>query len=211
MNKFINSKAMLYILTFGVLLLSLTPHMAYAAENTLATIFQNGEDAWKSITILMGAAMFVTGVVLGGIAITKFKDVSNGKATTTQPIILTIISASLIASPSVIMTITETYYNEKIAFTPTQLLSSIPDASFANGMSGALSSVLIFVQMLGIIAFFRGIVLLRAIGSGKEAPVGKAFIHIFGGALAINIQPTIGVLARTFFFSGTMPIGMENW
>lgn len=208
----INFKNKIWLFILPLMLLFLLPDAANAnAKTTLTTIFKNSEDAWKSITIFLGAVIFVTGVILGGVAITKFKSVADGKATMTQPIIFTVISAALIASPSVVMTLSDTFYS-KVVWQPTELLTKIPTGgNMAPGVSEALTSVLVFIQMLGVIAFFRGMLMFKAIGSGKDGQFGKAMTHVIGGVLAINIQLTVGILARTFFTGSDLPLGMENW
>jgi hypothetical protein len=194
-----------------ILSLSLIPDIANAegAVATLQTLFKNGITSWQGIIHLMGALMYVSGVIIGGMAIVKFKDLSDGKIPAHMPILLSIISAALIASPSIIMTITSTYYGDK-KFQPDNLLTSIPQTS-VDGVSDALTSVLIFVQMLGVIAFFRGFLMLKSVGTGKDGQLGKAMTHILGGVLAINIQATVGMLARTFFAGMQLPMGIGNW
>lgn len=215
-NLILKSKTHLFSI-FGLLSALLFPQYAFAeggkVMTTLQTIFENGQDAWVQIIIFLGAAMFVTGVVLGGVAIGKFKGVADGKVSMTQPIVITLVSAGLIASPSVIMMIAETYY-EKQVWRPTALLSAIPQtSSMAPGVAEALTSVLIFVQLLGVVAFFRGMLMFRAIGANgnNNGGFGKAMTHVLGGVLAINIQLTVGILARTFFAGADLPMGMENW
>lgn len=204
---------MILLLIVSTLFLMLMPEYAHAeggVKATLTTIFKNGEEAWVSITIFLGAVMFVTGIGLGVLSIMKFKAMADGKATIVQPIVLLVISAALIASPSFIMTIANTYY-ESAQWSPVSLLSSIPQGDMLPGTAEALSSVLIFVQMLGFIAFFRGMLMFKALAEGKQGMFGKAATHVLGGVLAINIQMTVGMLARTFFQGSDLPIGMENW
>lgn len=206
-------KSIIKQITFLSVMLSvvLIPNIANAAGAvaTLQTLFKNGVSSWQGIIHLVGALMYVSGIVIGGMAIVKFKDLSDGKIPAHIPILLSVISAALIASPSIIMTITSTYYGDK-EFKPDNLLTSIP-ASSVDGVSEALTSVLIFVQMLGVIAFFRGFLMLKSVGTGKDGQLGKAMTHILGGVLAINIQATVGMLARTFFAGMQLPMGIGDW
>ena len=63
-----------------------------------------------------------------------------------------------------------------------------------------IQPVIIIVRIIGLIAFIRGwIILGRATSEGAQpGTVGKAFTHIIGGVLGINIVGTITVLQNTF-------------
>lgn len=65
------------------------------------------------------------------------------------------------------------------------------------GFDGTIAAVLVFVQLLGLIAFVRGMLILKALGDHKEGVMGRALTHILGGACAMNIGFTIGMLARS--------------
>lgn len=60
-------------------------------------------------------------------------------------------------------------------------------------------AVLRLVQIVGLIAFIRGWVLLaQASKQGAQPALGKALTHIIGGILAINILGTKDVIGATF-------------
>lgn len=201
-----NKVLLIFIMSLSVIIF---PEYANA-ESTLSTLFQNGITTWQQIIHLLGAVMYVVGIIIGGISISKFKELSDGKVPARIPILLSIVSAALIASPSIIMMITATYYSSSKPFQPGNLLSSVPSTG-VEGTAEALTSVLIFAQMLGVIAFFRGFLMLKSIGTGKEGQLGRALTHILGGVLAINIQATVGILARTFYKGMDLPMGIGNW
>ena len=54
-----------------------------------------------------------------------------------------------------------------------------------------------FVQLLGVIAFVRGLLILKSIGENKDGALGRAMTHIFGGAAAMNISWAITMLANS--------------
>lgn len=86
--------------------------------------------------------------------------------------------------------------------------SNILTSQFASSANGSfdksISSVLAFVQMIGLIAFFRGTLILKAMGDNKDGSMGRALTHIMGGAAAMNITWTVGVLAKSIGFQGTI-------
>lgn len=194
-----------WILTF----LAMSIYQQAFAENNISTMFANGEASFKSIMTLVGASSFVIGIIIGAMALFKLKEVNDGRATIKTPIMWTIVSAALISLPASIGTIATTLTAK--GYHGTGLLSSIQDTSGLPGVAEALSGVLIFVQLLGHIAFVRGLFLLKDAGAGKDGTLGRGLTHLFGGAAAINIQTTVGILARTFFKGVTMPMGMGSW
>lgn len=62
----------------------------------------------------------------------------------------------------------------------------------------AIKGVLIFIQLLGYIAFIRGVLMLNQAGMGKDGMVGRGLTHCIGGVLAINILMTVQVVANTY-------------
>ncbi len=64
-----------------------------------------------------------------------------------------------------------------------------------------IHSVLLFVSFIGLVAFARGTLLLKAIGENRGGQVGRAMTHILGGAAAMNISWTISILAKSIGFA----------
>ena len=68
------------------------------------------------------------------------------------------------------------------------------------GSTDALvSSVVLIMQVIGVIAFIRGILLLNSAGGHNAQPgsIGKGLTFIIGGLLAINIYGTWEMLVNT--------------
>lgn len=77
------------------------------------------------------------------------------------------------------------------------LTAAYAASSRSNDFNGAIASVLMFVQLLGVIAFVRGMLILKALGENKDGAMGRALTHIFGGAAAMNVSWAITMLANT--------------
>ena len=70
------------------------------------------------------------------------------------------------------------------------------DASDA--MNELLKAVFIIVGLVGLIAFIRGVFVLRAAADGRPgASAGGAAVMMFGGLLAWHIVPVIGALQNS--------------
>ncbi len=64
------------------------------------------------------------------------------------------------------------------------------------GYSAMVPPILVFVRVIGVGAFIRGIVLLSKCGSQQSQPgtLGKALVHIIAGILCVHILGTIDLL-----------------
>ncbi|MGB9151626.1 MAG: hypothetical protein WCD70_00890 [Alphaproteobacteria bacterium] len=68
-------------------------------------------------------------------------------------------------------------------------------AQFANGIAAALG----FVQIIGVIAFVRGwLILKKSVDGNGQATLAQGITHIIGGVLAVNIYPFLLVMDQTF-------------
>lgn len=74
--------------------------------------------------------------------------------------------------------------------------------SYSEGSSSTdalVSSVVLIMQIVGVIAFIRGILLLNSAGGHSAQPgsIGKGLTFMIGGLLAINIYGTWQMLVNT--------------
>lgn len=124
-------------------------------------------------------------------------------------VVWTFIAASILLSlPQVVNITMSTVYDTGVS-------GNVLTAKFNSAGGGDLKSfyatihaVLMFIQLLGLIAFVRGVLILKAIGENKDGAMGRALTHIFGGAAAMNIYWTTGVLANTFGMQETICMKM---
>ncbi|MGE0108504.1 MAG: hypothetical protein AB7S81_01885 [Bdellovibrionales bacterium] len=62
----------------------------------------------------------------------------------------------------------------------------------------AIAAVLRFVQIIGVISFFRGWLLLKKAVEGGQATIPQGLTHIIAGAMCINIGKMIAIIDDTF-------------
>ena len=68
----------------------------------------------------------------------------------------------------------------------------------ADAMNRLLDAVFVIVALVGLIAFVRGLFLLRAAADGRPgASAGGAAVMMFGGILAWHMVPVIGALQNS--------------
>jgi hypothetical protein len=171
---------------------------AQTAPN-LAQMFANfGGSAVSLINLAVGSA-FVIGLCITGVGLMRLKKYSenNGQMSISQPLIILFVGMALVATPGFIDTATETL--SLGTNTGTSVLAVNVAGSSVPGMDAAIQGVLLFVKLVGHLAFIRGFLILKDVGEGKgHATMGRALTHIFGGAAAININATIAMLGATF-------------
>lgn len=84
------------------------------------------------------------------------------------------------------------------------ILTQKYSAAGGGGFEGTIAAVLAFVQFLGLIAFIRGMMILKALGENKDGAMGRALTHILGGSAAMNIGWTIKLLAMSIGASSSV-------
>lgn len=182
------------------LLLIAAPVAAHAqTAPNIAEMFANFSDSSIALMKLVRASAFVIGLAITGIGLFRLKQMSEsqGRIGFFQPVMILLVGTCLVALPGFIDTATETMHLGSDS--GTSLLSEPTAGGGIPGMSAALRGVLLFVKLVGNISFIRGFLILKDVGEGKQgAGMGRALTHIFGGAAAININATIGMLGATF-------------
>lgn len=166
---------------------------------TLLDMFKHGTATWSAVSSFVVVLFWCVGCWLAFLAIVNYKNAADGKSGIAKPIVQTVIASLMVAISRFIPILSDTLNNKAAEFSPQSLLSDIPQDAL--GLNLAFTSVLLFVQMLGTIAIFRGMLMLweatnKGAGSGL---IGKSWTHIIGGVLAVNIQLTIATVASTFY------------
>ncbi|HVY53334.1 MAG TPA: hypothetical protein VHA13_02325, partial [Gammaproteobacteria bacterium] len=109
------------------------------------------------------------------------------------PLVELLVGAALIYLPSSVEAGLNTFWQTT---NPYAYLNSSETGEAASFVTAAYS----VVQLIGTIAFIRGLLMLKAAGSergGQPGMLGKALAHMGGGILCINIYNTLQVLEKT--------------
>ncbi|HRJ66669.1 MAG TPA: hypothetical protein PLW48_05985 [Alphaproteobacteria bacterium] len=91
------------------------------------------------------------------------------------------------------------------ALKTTSLVSNtvITDTDDRERIQTVIEGVMVFVMLVGYIAFIRGWFVLRAFADGQQgATVAQGLTFLFGGTLAINLGELINVIMRTANVTG---------
>ncbi|MDE7845101.1 hypothetical protein [Enterobacter hormaechei] len=180
---------------------------AFADENVdLATMFATSSNSWISISHFIVGLSVLLGVCSASYALFILKARSEpGQAINIplkKPIIWIFVGAALINFGLTSSTITES-----LSLDESQGMSLLTENHADSGdesVEKAINGVLYFAKMIGHIAFVSGFLMLRKVGENgpnNDDTFRKALTHIIGGAMAINIETTVSILAATFGIS----------
>ena len=158
-------------------------------------------------TLISGFAYFL-GILFVAKALMTLKEhgeqrtMMSQKNSMKEPLIYFVAGGMLLFAPTAFKAVMETLYGTNasiIAYGPLTKGSPLADVFYANSSAGA--SLVKIVQTIGLVAFVRGWVLIARAGSQGQAPggMGKGFIHVIGGVLAINIVGTIDMINNTIY------------
>lgn len=81
------------------------------------------------------------------------------------------------------------------------LFGSVNDLGYdGSGMDsdGLMTAVLMFVRLVGVGSFIRGVTLIARAGGAQAQPgtLGKAVVHMISGLLCVHIQGTVYIIGQ---------------
>lgn len=119
-----------------------------------------------------------------------------------EPMVYLFVGAMLIYFPSAFKVMMQSSfgYENVLQYAPINSQNQSLNAIFGSG-SAVGESLCLFIQVIGLVAFIRGWVLVARSASQGQPPggTGKGLIHVFGGILAINIVGTINLINNTLY------------
>jgi intracellular multiplication protein IcmC len=178
-------------------------------SSSFSSIMDNLTPSLLELQKLVSGAAYLLGVHFLIKGIMALKHAGEGRShmgqqhSLKEPILYLTSGAMLIYLPTAMDIILKTVYgsNDILSYNALEAGNPIIDALF--GSSGIFGGdLVIFIQLIGLIAFVRGWVILAKSSSqqgGHQASFGKAVMHIFGGILAINIVQTINIVNNTLY------------
>lgn len=170
------------------------------SANMLVNLSNSYAGIWRLVTggaYLMGMALAMRGIYylkIYGDARTMMSSNANFKV----PVIYLMVAGVFMYLPSA----THSFLTS--TFGTSQITPLGYNSSSVGGLSiQATNAILGFVQLVGLISFVRGwmIIVKSAQGAAQGASFGKGFTHIIGGILAINIVGTKNALWSTLGLS----------
>lgn len=175
-----------------------------ATDFNFGKMYQNLLDTFVQLKRLLFAVSYVVGtfLVMRGIMMYRiFANQTFGSAQRGEmagPMVHILVGAVLIYFPSAIDTSLVTVFGSDNILT-TESLFAYKAVSGVDRWNKIATLVVYYLHLIGIIAFFRGWIILSKMAHSGSQPgsVGKGLTHIIGGILLINIVQAVNVIAVT--------------
>lgn len=170
--------------------------------------FTNIINSLLSVQKLITGGAYLMGISFAIKALYSMRKLAESKAQMSdhgsmkEPLIYFLVAGMLLYLPTGFKILMNTTfgYSEVLAYAPVTSDSSTLMYLFGdNSVFGEALSLLI--QVVGLIAFVRGWVLIARAASSGQPPggTGQGLVHVFGGILALNIVGTIQIVNNTIF------------
>ncbi|MFH1157375.1 MAG: hypothetical protein V1721_00585 [Pseudomonadota bacterium] len=170
-------------------------------------IFELVADIAGPMTVLLTAFSYISGALLLLVGISRMiKTAQDGpRGPTGLGTIMTLfVAGTLISGAGMITAFTSSLFGDATIST----FANISPVVIANPLDAAkigavIESLMTFIMIVGVIAFLRGLFVLRAFAEGgQNATIMQALTFLFGGALAINLGDLVNVLGTTVGVAG---------
>ena len=136
----------------------------------------------------------VSGAVLFLASFFEFKRLGEARSMMHQysaikPVMLLLCGSVLLVFPVISGTLLISFWGQ---------MSDLSYSSDTSGVGALMPAIFMFVRLVGLVSFMRGLLLLsRASGShGQPGTVGKALIHMFAGVLCLHVVETMDLLGN---------------
>lgn len=173
-----------------------------------ANILTNVANSMIPVERLVIGAAYLMGCLFFIKAITSLKvygesrTMMSNNTSIKEPLIYLATGAILVYFPTAFKIFMQTSfgYENVLQYAPLNSPNSALDTLFGSG-SAVGRPLSIIIQVIGVIAFVRGWVLIARASSQGQQPggTGKGFVHVFGGILAMNIVGTLDMINNTLY------------
>ncbi len=179
------------------------------ATNLIDTIsFTNIYTSLISVEQLVTGTAYLIGISFAVKALYSLKALGEAKShhsansTVKDPLIYMFVAGMFIYFPTGFQVLMNSTfgYSQVLAYTPVTTGGTAMMALFGT-TSDFGATLALFIQVIGVIAFVRGWVLVARAASTGQPPggTGQGLMHVFGGILAMNIIGTLQVINATLF------------
>ena len=171
----------------------------YGNVPDVVTMLLNLQRSYPQIILMITAFSYLAGIWILFQALYKMKQYGELRTMMSLqtdmrgPLMQIVVGMILIALPTSIKYTLNTFYG-------TDSIMALPGAG-GERWEVAINSVQRLVQVIGLIAFIRGwLILVRVVDKNSQIQGGlaKAGTHILGGILALNIEASVKIINVTF-------------
>lgn len=119
-----------------------------------------------------------------------------------EPLVYLMVGAIFIYFPSALKLLLLSSFGDEniLQYAPVNSTNQSMNVLFGAG-SAVGRPLTMLIQVIGLVAFVRGWVLVARSASQGQPPggTGKGLVHVFGGILAINIVATLNMINNTLY------------
>lgn len=164
----------------------------------IGTMIQNLAKTIPNFMQLVTALAYVMGIYLIWKGILELKHFGESRTQMSTehsmktPLIYLFVGAALLYLPSSVQVSLSTFWSQPNPY------AYVQDST--DPWSQLIQSIFMLLQLIGTIAFIRGLVLLTHLSKhGQPGTFGRAMAHIVGGVLLINIYGFLQAVINTIF------------
>ncbi|ASQ45267.1 type IV secretion protein IcmC [Legionella clemsonensis] len=176
--------------------------------NNQADILNNIANNLIPVERLVTGAAYLLGLAFAFKAIYSLKvygearTMMSSNTSIKEPLMYLLVAGMLIYFPTGLAILLQTSFGSSsiLQYAPVNSNNQAITAVFGTG-SVIGRPIAIIIQVIGVIAFVRGWVLIARSASQGQPPggTGKGLIHVFGGMLAMNIVATLQIINNTIY------------
>jgi intracellular multiplication protein IcmC len=207
-------------ITFIILGIFFSPNV-FAEVVTAGQVLQNLQRTVPPIITLILMISFILGIIFihKGLSLLKKFGLPPGhmmqQGELLQPIKYIFVGTLLIYLPTSEVALTNTLLGGENRSAIGRMmdlenLNTISERIYGTSSPGRLSdywrnvtnTLILYIQVLGLISFIRGWILLAKPSQGGQGTVGKGITHVVAGIIAINFVDVIRILRNTVLGTG---------
>lgn len=174
----------------------------FGLDSMLVALFL---DIYTPLMSLIFAFAYLAGLVLVVVAIGRLLKTSQDgpRGPAGLGTIMMIVVAGVLFSLSTIMgAFSTSMFQSSTVATFAMLETTTGDTVVDDHILAVISTILVFMTIIGYISFLRGFFILKEVAEGSgQASLMAAVTHIFGGALAVNLGPLMNAVQTTLGLS----------
>lgn len=170
----------------------------FGLDGMLVALFM---DIYAPLMSLIFAFGYLAGLVLVVIGIGRIlktaQDGPRGPAGM-GTIMMFVVAGVLFSLSSIMGAFSSSMFLDSTVATFAVLNTTTGDEVIDDHILAIISTVLVFMTIIGYISFMRGFFILKDVAEGSgQASLMAAVTHIFGGALAVNLGPLMNAVQST--------------
>lgn len=172
--------------------------------NLMTNISGPLEGLLTAFTYIAGIALLLVGIS----RLTKRMDDGPRGPAGMGTIMTFIASGALFSFGDMMGVFTTSIFGDRSIMTQASITSTTIDAADAARIQTVIEAVMVFVMLVGYIAFIRGWFVLKAFADGQQgATMAQGLTFLFGGAMAINLGELINALQASLGITGVLTFG----